>query len=51
MKLTRNTIFITGVGTGIGYGQAEVLHKLGNKVIVPGRRKERVEETIKAKPL
>ncbi|MED4135962.1 SDR family NAD(P)-dependent oxidoreductase [Priestia megaterium] len=51
MKLTRNTIFITGVGTGIGRGLAEALHKLGNKVITSGRRKERVEKTLKAKPL
>jgi uncharacterized oxidoreductase len=46
MKTHGNTILITGAGSGIGRELARRFHDLGNTVIVAGRRREALDETI-----
>jgi uncharacterized oxidoreductase len=44
MQTTGNTILITGATSGIGWAFGEEFVRLGNKVIVCGRREERLKQ-------
>lgn len=47
MKMEGNTVLITGGATGIGLAIADRLAKLGNEVIICGRRKDKLDEAQK----
>jgi len=49
MKLTGNTILVTGGGSGIGQALAWQFHDRGNTVIVAGRTEASLESTIEGR--
>ena len=50
MKLTKNTILVTGGSNGIGLEFAKQFLNLGNTVIITGRDQSRLDEVKKAYP-
>ena len=50
MNLSGNTILITGGGTGIGLKLAAEFVAKGNKVIITGRRMEKLKEAQESVP-
>jgi len=50
MKISGNTILITGGATGIGYAMAESFLEAKNQVVICGRREEKLLEAQKKHP-
>lgn len=46
MKLSNNTVLITGGSAGIGFAIAKQLTENGNHVIITGRNKERLQKAV-----
>ena len=50
MKISGNTVLITGGATGIGFSLAESFVKKGNEVIICGRRENKLQEAKQKLP-
>ncbi|MEY9834861.1 SDR family oxidoreductase [Streptacidiphilus sp. EB103A] len=50
MNATGNTVFVAGATSGIGLGLALRLHAAGNRVIISGRREDRLTQIVRENP-
>ncbi len=50
MKISGNTVLITGGATGIGFALAESFLEAGNEVLICGRREDRLREAQRKHP-